>query len=182
MITIRNLTANDMKEAIQLKIKCWTEELAGKAENTLAYSKELAFWVDWMSSAEENEDVRLLIGAFEDNKMLGVAFASFAETEDIPEKGIELNGLWVYHEQRGRGVSLKLIVHILNFFKSIDKEKIVIYNHHYASSNQFYRKFGSDVIRQDEQMGCKLLVDVFVADVDVFKDNIEKSLSKFRDF
>lgn len=26
--------------------------------------------------------------------MVGVAFSSFAETFDIPEKGIELNGLW----------------------------------------------------------------------------------------
>ena len=182
MITIKNLTADDMKEAIQLKIKCWTEELAEKAENTLDYSKELEFWVNWMNLADENEDIRLLIGAFEDSKMLGVAFASFAETEDIPEKGIELNGLWVYPDQRGKGVSLKLIVHILNFFKNVGKEKIVIYNHHYAPSNHFYRKFGADVIRQDEQMGGKLLIDVFMADIDVFKANIEKSLLKFSCF
>lgn len=180
MITIRNLTADDMKESIQLKVNCWTEELAGKAENTLNYSRELEFWVDWMNSAEENEDVRLLIGAFEDNKMLGVAFASFAETEDIPEKGIELNGLWVYPEQRGRGISIRLILHILDFFKSMGKEKIVIYNHHYCPSNNFYRKFGANVIRQDEQMSGKLLVDVFIADIDIYKNNIEKSLLKYK--
>lgn len=180
MITIRNLTNDDMKEAIQLKVDCWTEELADKAENTLDYSKELEFWVNWMNSAEENEDIRLLIGAFEDSKMLGVAFASFAETEDIPEKGIELNGLWVYPKQRGRGVSLRLILRILDFFKIIGKEKIVIYNHHYCPSNKFYRKFGANVIRQDEQMDGKLLVDVFMADIDVYKNNIEKSLLKYK--
>lgn len=179
MITIRNLTIYDMKEAIQLKVDCWTEELAGKAENTLSYIKELEFWIAWMSSAEENEDVRLLVGAFEDNKMLGVAFASFAEIEDIPEKGIELNGLWVYPEQRGRGISLKLITYILDFYKNIGKEKIVIYNHHYCPSNNFYKKFGANVIRQNEQMGGKLLVDVFLANIDVFKNNIEKSLLKY---
>lgn len=179
MITIRNLTTNDMKEAIQLKVDCWTEELAGKVENTLDYSKELDFWVKWMSLAEENDDVRLLVGAFEEDKMLGVAFASFAETEDISEKGIELNGLWVYPEQRGRGISLKLIESILDFYKNIGKEKIVIYNHHYCPSNNFYRKFGADVIRQDEQMGGKLIIDVFLADIDAFKNNIEKSLLKY---
>jgi GNAT superfamily N-acetyltransferase len=179
MITIKKLTAEDMKEAIQLKVNCWTEELAGKAENTLNYSKELEFWVDWMSSAEENQDVRFLVGAFEDNKMLGVAFASFAETEDISEKGIELNGLWVYSEQRGRGISLKLIAYILDFYKNMGKDKIVIYNHHFCPSNNFYRKFGADVIRQDEQMGGKLIVDVFLADIDVFKNNIEKLLLKY---
>lgn len=180
MIEIRNLTTDDMKEAIQLKVNCWTEELAGKAENTLNYSKELEFWIDWMNSAEENKDIRLLIGAFEDNKMLGAAFASFAETEDIPEKGIELNGLWVYPEQRGRGISLRLILHILDFFKSMGKEKIVIYNHHYCPSNLFYKKFGANIIRQDKQMDGKLLIDVFLADIDAFKNNIEKSLLKYR--
>lgn len=179
MITIRNLTTDDMKEAIQLKVSCWTEELAGKAENTLSYSKELKFWVEWMSSAEENEDVRLLVGAFEEDKMLGVAFASFAETEDISEKGIELNGLWVYPEQRGRGISLKLMDYILDFYKNIDKEKIVIYNHHYCPSNNFYRNFGANVIRQDEQMDGKLLVDVFLADINVFKNNIDISLLRY---
>lgn len=179
MITFRNLTTNDMKEAIKLKVDCWTEELAGKAENTLDYSKELDFWVKWMSLAEENDDVRLLVGAFEEDKMLGVTFASFAETEDIFEKGIELNGLWVYQEQRGKGISLKLIAYILDFYKNIGKEKIVIYNHHYCPSNNFYRKFGADVIRQDVQMGGKLLIDVFLADIDIFKNNIEKLLLKY---
>ncbi len=46
-----------------------------------------------MNSAKENNDIRLLIGTFENDKMLGVAFSSFAKSFDIPEKGIELNGL-----------------------------------------------------------------------------------------
>ena len=67
MIIIRELTEADMQEAIELKILCWTEELAGKAENTLSLSKELDWWVTWMNSAKENNDIRLLIGAFEDD-------------------------------------------------------------------------------------------------------------------
>lgn len=177
MTEIRNLTINDMEEAIQLKVQCWTEELAGKEKNTLEHSKELRFWVDWMNSAKENCDVRLLIGAFEDDNMLGVAFASFAEVEDIPQNGIELNGLWVYPQYRGRGISLKLILHILNYFSNLGKEKIIIYNHHYAPSNNFYRKFGANVIRQDKQMNGKLLIDVFVTDIDTLKNNIVESLS-----
>ncbi len=180
MVKIRSLTKDDMQEAIQLKINCWTEELAGKADNTLDYSKELEFWINWMSLAEENNDIRLLIGAFEDNKMLGVAFASFAEVEDIPENGVELNGLWVYPEQRGKGISLMLIIHILDFFKNIGKEKIVIYNHHFAPSNYFYRKFGASVIRQDLQMNGKLLIDVFIADIENFKNNMKNSLLKYK--
>ncbi len=176
MISIRELTEKDMQQAIELRILCWTEELAGKAENTLSTSKELEFWIDWMHTAKENNDIRLLIGAFENNKMLGVAFGSFAETYDIPEKGIELNGLWVYPDQRGRGISLMMLKYILDFYLM---ENIVIYNHHYASSNEFYRKFGAQVAKQEYQMDGRLLIDVFLADMLSMKRNVEHSLKKY---
>lgn len=179
MIKIRELTESDMKQAIELKILCWIEELAGKAENNLSISEELDFWIEWMNTAEENDDIRLLIGTFENDKMLGVAFASFAETFDMQEKGIELNGLWVYPNQRGRGISLMMITYILDFYLSKGIEKIVIYNHHYAPSNNFYRKFAMQVDRQEYQMREKLSVDIFVADMLSMKRNIEQSLKKY---
>lgn len=179
MIEIRELTEMDMEQAIQLKILCWTEELASKAENNLSPSKELEFWVDWMNTAKENNDIRLLIGAFEEGKMLGVAFSSFAEASDIPEKGIELNGLWVYPDHRNRGISLMMIDYILDFYLSKNMERIVVYNHHYSPSNGFYRKFGAKVARQEYQMAGRLLVDVFLMDMLSMKKNMEKSLKKY---
>lgn len=179
MIEIRELTEHDMQEAMELKVMCWTEELAGKAKNTLSVNKELDFWVDWMNSAQKSNDVRQLIGAFEDDKMLGVAFGSFAETYDIPEKGIELNGLWVYPEHRGRGISLMLMVHILDFYLTKGMEKIVIYNPHHAPSNGFYHKYGAQVVRQDYQMDGKLLVDIFIADILSMKESIAGTLKKY---
>jgi len=179
MINIRQLTEADMQQAIELKVLCWTEELAGKAENTLSVSEELDDWVNWMHKAQENNDIRLLIGAFENSKMLGVAFASFAEIFDIPEKGIELNGLWVYPNQRNRGISLMLIIYILNFYLEKGMEKIVVYNPHYAPSNQFYRKFDAQVAKQEYQMNGRLLIDVFVADMMSMKRSMEQSLKKY---
>lgn len=179
MIEIRELTEQDMQEAMELKVMCWTEELAGKAENTLCASKELDFWVNWMNSARENNDIRLLIGVFEDDKMLGVAFGSLAETFDIPEKGIELNGLWVYPNHRGRGISLMLIIHILDFYLTKGMEKVVIYNPHHAPSNGFYHKYGAQVVRQDYQMDGRLLVDIFIADIIQMKSRMEESLKKY---
>ena len=173
MIKIRELTEFDMKQAIELRISCWTEELAGKVENTLSVSQELNLWLDWMNTAKENNDIRLLIGAFENDNMLGVAFGSFAETYDIVEKGIELNGLWVYPDHRSKGISLMMIIYILNFYLAKGMEKIVIYNHHYAPSNQFYRKFGAQVVKQEYQMDGRLLLDVFLADILLMKRNIE---------
>lgn len=179
MIKIRELTEADMQQAIQLKVLCWTEELAGMAENTLSVSKELDSWVSWMNTAEENNDIRLLIGAFEDDKMLGVAFGSFAETDDIPEKGIELNGLWVYPDQRSKGISLKMIVYMLDFYLDKGMENMVIYNHHESPSNGFYRKFGAQLATQVPQMGGQLLIDVFLTDILSMKKNLECSLKKY---
>ena len=178
MIEIRQLTEADMKQAIELKILCWTEELAGKAENTLSVSQELDSWVEWMNTAKENNDIRLLIGAFENEELLGVAFGSFAETYDIPKKGIELNGLWVYPDQRNRGVSLLLMIYILDFYLAKGMETMVVYNHHYAPSNQFYHKFGAKVHRQEYQLNGSLLIDVFLSDIAQMKRKMEQSFMK----
>ncbi|WP_026477704.1 GNAT family N-acetyltransferase [Alkaliphilus transvaalensis] len=180
MINIRELTEEDMQQAMELKVMCWTEELAGKAENTLSVSQELDFWANWKNTAQEHEDIRLLIGAFEEDKMLGVAFCSFAETYDIPEKGIELNGLWVYPDHRGRGISLMMIIHALDFYLAKGMEKIVIYNPHYSPSNGFYHKHGAQVVRQEYQMEGMLLVDIFLGDMILMKNNMEKSLKKYK--
>ncbi|ARC83850.1 acetyltransferase domain protein [Clostridium argentinense CDC 2741] len=179
MIKIRQLTEEDMRQASELQILCWTEESAGKAENTLSLSEQLDFWVDWMNTAKENNDIRLLIGAFEDDKMLGAAFSSFAESSDIPKKGIELNGLWVYPDQRNREISLMMIIYTLDFYMTKGMEKIVVYNHHYSPSNQFYRKFGAQVARQEYQMGDRLLIDIFLADILLMRRNMEQSLKKY---
>ncbi|MBU3203590.1 GNAT family N-acetyltransferase [Clostridium algidicarnis] len=179
MIEIRKLTESDMKQAVELRILCWTEELAGKTENVLSPSEELNLWIEWMNAAKENNDIRLLIGAFENDMMLGASFSSFAETFDIPEKGIELNGLWVYTEHRNRGISLKLLKYNFDYYIKNDIEKIVIYNHHYAPSNSFYHKFGAKVIKQLHQMNGQLLIDVFLADIISIKRNIEQSLEKY---
>ncbi len=178
MIKIRELTETDMHQAMELKILCWTEELAGKAENTLSVSQELEFWINWMNTAQENNDIRLLIGAFENDKMLGVAFGSLAEAFDIPQKGIELNGLWVYPNHRSRGISLMMIIYIIDFYLAKGMESMVIYNPHYAPSNQFYKKFGAKVVKQELQMNGKLLVDVFLTDMMLMKRNMQNSLQK----
>lgn len=171
MIEIRQLTEVDMLKAMELKILCWTEESAGMAENRLLIEEELRFWTDWMHNAEKHDDVRLLIGAIENGEMLGVAFGSFAETEDIEKNGIELNGLWVYPQHRNRGVSLMLLVYLLDYYTNLGMEQIVIYNFHNSASNTFYRK--------DEQMEEKIPVDMFIGDIKTMKGNIENSLLNY---
>lgn len=179
MIEIRNLTNDDMLLAMELKVSCWTEELAGKAENTLNLEKEYKLWTDWMNTPDENNDIRMLIGAFENSNLLGVAFASFVVSKDAPENGIELNGLWVFPQYRGRGISLKLILEILNFFIPLGVTRMEVYNAHYSPSNEFYRKFGGTVIDSEYQLNGKLPVDIFEFDVYNLKNRLEKTVLRY---
>ncbi len=68
---------------------------------------------------------------------------------------------------------------MLDFYLAKGMEKIVVYNHHYAPSNQFYRKFGAQVIKQEYQMEGRFLVDIFLADMLSMKSNMERSLKKY---
>lgn len=178
MITIRELWDQDMQDAMQLKALCWPEEVAGMTDEKLNIEKEYSFWTNWMHQGVENNDVRTLIGAFENDKILGVAFASFAETEDA-EYGIELNGLWVYPEMRGRGISLMLILKLLNYYENFHRKEMVIYNYHSSSSNSFYRKLGAEVFRTELQMKEKIPTDVFKCHITKMKELISKSIIKY---
>lgn len=180
MIIIRELQDKDMQQAVHLKALCWPEELAGMSEKKLDIDKEYTFWFDWMHTGIENNDVRSLLGAFEDDRMLGVAIASYAEKEDS-DCGIELNGLWVYPEMRGRGISLMLMTKLLNYYETLGLKEIVIYSFHNSSSNSFYRKFGASVLKMELQIDEQIQVptDVFKCDIVTMKECINKSLSKY---
>jgi GNAT superfamily N-acetyltransferase len=178
MIEIRTLNEHDLKEAIKLKMLCWPEELADVVEDTLDFDEEYSFWLQWMQTAEEHQDVRTLIGAFENDQMLGVAFASFAEEEDVPVGGMELNGLWVYPNQRGRNIALILIQTLLQKYIPLGIQSMVVYNPHFAPSNTFFLFLGGRIVRKDAQMDGYLLVDIFLFDVEDLANRIDQKLSK----
>lgn len=177
---IRLLTDNDMTRAMELKVACWTEELAGVAENTLTVEGQTKLWTEWKNTPDQHNDIRYLIGAFDGGEMLGVAFASYIDSKDAPEEGIELNGLWVFPQHRGRGISLKLILDVLNFFLPLGSDKLVIYNHHGAPSNAFYKKFGGVVADSEFQMDGKLPVDIFEFNMSDLKVRLEQTLSRYQ--
>ena len=177
MITIRNLCYADMEQAMSLKKLCWPEELAGLSDIPLDMEREFAFWTTWMNAALENNDVRILYGAFDGGEMLGVAFGSFVESKDAPESGFELNGLWVYPDHRGKGVSLRLLSALLNDFYALGARQMIIYNFHFSSSNSFYRKFGCQVIGTEYQTEDHTPVDIFSCNIADMKSKIGESLA-----
>lgn len=178
-MVIRQLINEDIPKAMELKILCWTEELAGQAENDLDLKQEVAFWTDWLNTPDENNDIRVFIGAFEGDELLGVGASSFIESKDAPQSGIELNGLWVFPKHRGRGISLKMILHILNVFMPLGVTRMEIYNPHHAPSNTFYIKFGGKVIAREYQMNGRLPIDIFEFELCDFKARLENTLSRY---
>lgn len=162
MITVRQLNKPEIPEAMELKIESWSEELAGKARNTMVLEEEINFWMDWTDRAEGCGDIRLLIGAFENDELLGIAAGGLAKYEDVKENGIELKLLGVKKKYRGRKISYHLILYILNYYISLGAEQIIIYSHHNAPSNTFYQRLGIHILRKEDQSYGALEVDVFM--------------------
>ena len=179
MMLIRELTLQDMRQAMALKALCWPEELAGLSDNELNIEIEYDFWTRWMQTEEENNDIRLMYGVFEKEEMLGVAFGSFVESKDKPEMGMELNGLWVYPQHRGKGISLMLMDKLLEKFLNLGSRQIIIYNFHHSSSNSFYRNLGFKVIDKEYQMEERLPVDIFACHIDSLKIILKDKLGKY---
>ena len=118
--------------------------------------------------------------AFENEKLLGAAFGSFAEEED-GEDAMELNGLWVEEAHRGRGISLMLMQTLIRMYRVLEKDQMVAYNHHFAPSNSYYRKLDGEVARQVEQLDGQLLADVFHLPFAPMEKKLREMFEKYRD-
>ncbi|MFH5834831.1 GNAT family N-acetyltransferase [Proteiniclasticum sp. C24MP] len=177
MVEIRTLQPEEVSSAVELKVRCWQEELAGKVEHALSFEDELGFFTAWAQSEKEHEDRRILLGAFLNGQLLGAAFGSFAEETDA-ENAMELNGLWVEEDHRGKGISLMLLRNLIREYRTLGRDKMVVYNHHFAPSNPYYRKLHGEVIRQEKQLDGQLLVDVFLHPLDLLDRKLSEMLMK----
>ncbi len=72
-----------------------------------------------------------------------------------------------------------MVTHLLDFYIDKGMENMVIYNPHFAPSNDFYLKFGSELDRQVHQMNGKLPVDIFLVNMLTMKNKMEQSLKKY---
>ncbi len=178
MVIYRELTECDILDAAMLKASCWDEETAGTSSEKPDIVKEHTSFVKWMKTADENADVRLLYGAFDDEKMVGTVFASFVESKDAPEHGFELNGLWVDQGYRRRGIALTLLKKVCEEFRKLGAKKMIVYNYHIAPSNSFYLKFGCNVISTEYQTKDRLQTDIIEGNIEDLITRLSVSLQK----
>lgn len=164
-IEIRKLDSETLKDAVILKISCWTEELMGVRENDLSFEEEYPFWLNWMNHSKKDQDHRILLGAFKDQKLVGACFASYAEVSDMKD-ALEINGLYIDPDYRGYHISYLLLKEVLLEFKTLGMSHVILYNHRLSHSSSYYQKLGGKVIRTDLQMDGCLIVDIYHFDLD----------------
>ena len=176
---IKILAKDYYKEAMELKVHCATEELAGLAPNNLDVNNEAEFLNNWIDSENKYNDIRLVYSAFIDREFAGFIGSSFIEGKDDIAKGIEINYLFIKEKYRGLGVSLKLLEKSLDTFGRLGVDYIEVYNYHNCPSNKFYRKLGGIVVRteiQDETY--QLPVDIFAFDLSKMLLILREKISK----
>ena len=164
---IRLLKESEYAEAIALKVSCFDEEVKYQVPYPSSEQEELDFMIEWMKSAEEYQDIRVLYGAFLDDVFIGFVGASIADESDA-RSGIELNYLFVDEAYRGRGISYKLLQAILSHFKKDRFDEIVVYNYATSDSNKYYRHLGGEVIRTFPVFEGRVMVDLFRFDYSDF--------------
>lgn len=173
---IRPLRKEEYREAMELRVRGFQEELDGMAENPLSVDEELRIWSRWAEGAGPGEK-RLLLGAYDGSELLGFGAAAPAVEEEL-EEAMELLLLYVYPGQRGRGVSLRLLRALATAFLEAKAQHLLVHSHHHAPSNHFYRLLGASVVRQEMHGGAGLLMDVMVLSLEALLEAIEERIDE----
>jgi hypothetical protein len=166
---IRPLEKTSLKEALKFKVHYWNVELDGVVESKITLDETYDFWSKWMDEAHLHDDKRTLLGAFDQDKVVGCIFLSYAEISDH-ERAVEINGLWIDQANRKKRISLELLKKGLSYY--IDKEKVIVYNHRFSESNTYYRYLGAELLREDIQ-DEHTKVDVFICDLKALMRRLE---------
>lgn len=157
---IRLLNESEYAEAIALKVSCFDEEVKHQVPYPSSEQEELEFMREWMKSAEEYQDIRVLYGAFLEDTFIGFVGASIADESDA-KAGIELNYLFVDEAYRGKGISYKLLQAIFSHFNKDRFDEVVVYNYATSDSNKYYQHLGGEVIRTFPVLEGRIMVDLF---------------------
>ena len=169
---IKPLDEKSLKQAIDLKVRAWQEELSGVFEHYLDQAEEEAFYQTWRLEEAKHHDIRLLYGAFKDQRLLGAVFASLADVDDHPN-ALEINGLWVEKDARLQGISLHLLNSVLT---QSNQEAVILYCHTHAPSYPYYHHLGGKVMKTLTQLEGRLHVSVFVFERTTLISNLSSRL------
>ena len=166
---IKILRKTDYKEAIKIKEKYMNsnQELS---KNMFDKEKELKFLNDWMN--EKRDDVRIMLGAYEEERLCGFIGGSYAEDYDS-SNGFEINYLFIDEKKQKKGIGKSLIYRLCELFFYEFKDDVIVYTHRELPANAYYKQLGFSGLREEKQGDMS---------VEVLNMNIQKLFSVLNSF
>ncbi|OHE25551.1 MAG: hypothetical protein A2Y45_06070 [Tenericutes bacterium GWC2_34_14] len=178
-IHINRLNQETLKDAVHLKVISWQEELNGKVKDELDEKSVYQEMLHWMLTEEVDHDKRILLGAFDHDKVIGAIFLSYAD-KVFGESALELNGLWVDQHYRGMYLSLRLMKEGFTYYQEDHVDKLIVYTHRFAPSRSFYLNLGGQIIKSETQLNGQLIIDIFSFDLEVLTQKLENKLKRIK--
>jgi GNAT superfamily N-acetyltransferase len=181
-LTIRPVTREELPETVRIYLECLRDDYSYKPKAYIEASsleEELAECVEWMEAPDQPNQI---FAAFEGPVMAGY-IAVGPNTGEPQDYDGEVTGFFVRRAYRRRGLGLRLLQTGLRYLLELGYRRVVIYNHHIAESNSYYRYLGGEVVYRVCQSpgGMELEVDVFGWEIDRFLDIVTERVASSLD-
>jgi len=180
-LIIREVKPQEVLDTARIYIDCWQrdyrEVVPEEMLNNMSLEQEAEECSQWLYG---NEDLTLLYVAMDDSKMAGYIAAS-PNTEHPLEYEMEINGLFVERQYRGRGIGLRLMNYMMKELAKRGFAKVLLYNFKDTKSNGFYKSLGGRVVSQQIQRpgGREAVVDIFGWDVAELQNTLGEKLKNY---
>jgi GNAT superfamily N-acetyltransferase len=136
---------------------------------------ELSECCEWLYEDPFNK----IFVAFEGEKMAGYIACSKNVVEPL-EYDSEINGFFVRHAYRGRGVGLKLLEVAGQYLADKGGQKVLVYTLKRGESDQFYRRLGGKLLVEVTQTfaGQPETLDVFGWQIQELLETVQIKLAR----
>lgn len=144
---IRDVEADDLMQVAEICINGWKMAYRGIIDDEYLDSLDVNQKYERFKS--NYKDGHFIV-AINDEKVLG--FCRYSdEYRDSDEFDCELCALYINLEDRGCGIGSALVNYVMNYFRSIGKETMIIWclEENYKA-REFYEKMGGKLYKQKE--------------------------------
>lgn len=183
-VIIRPIQPKEIFETAVIFVECWRKDynhiVPAKVLESFDLQQEADECKEWLYA--DCDDIRLLYAAFVDDNMVGYISASLVEDDFDLDYEIEINGLFVRQDFRGKGIGIKLMQEMITAFKEKGYTSVILYNWKELDSNQFYRSLKGEVVKEEEQNcgGNLLATEIFGWQFDSLLATLDQKLKKYK--
>lgn len=178
-LVIRAVRREELLETSKIYIECFRQDyhfLAREYLEQIDCKKEVKECADWLYHQDASNAI---FGIFEGGDMAGYVAVGRDQAEPDGNQG-EVCGLFVRSTYRKQGLGIKLLKAGAEHLERLGFTRLVIYNFKQSDSNQYYRKLGGKLVKQETQeVGeDEFEVDVFGWQISELRAVLENRLEK----